>query len=678
MIRISSLLILVGAIWLFAPFAAEAGYFISTIYSPDPNNLGVEVNGVSPTGRVVGDYLDAGGTSRGYLYDPKTGVYTKYDYPGGLATAVSGLNDFGQFVGSYATSSSNFGFLNSGGVAQKIAPFGAIQSLSHSINTTGQIVGWYRTLGHQFVGYIGDPIHGYTTLQSPVGIVAAGANGLNDAGDVVGQDQDSSGIEHGFFAIKPSYTVTQLDYPGSNFTIAQGINSAGTIAGYFSFDGGNTTHGFLDAQGVFTQFDVPGSSPGTTAIRSINDAGQLVGDYIPLGGTRFVGFLATPGAAVWTGMSSTNWSDSGNWSDTVPGGTTGTANTNIAVFNQNAPNSPLVIDAGRNLQNITFDTPSVNSLTVGTIGGNPLLLTAGGTIQTTSTVVSSQTINAPLVLEGSYEFTSGAASSSATIIFGGKIMPGATSGVTMLTLNGANTGANTIGGVLADNGSGILAVTKSDPGLWVLSGPNTYSGGTTVVAGTLRFNVTSGAPSVAAGATVSVASGATLELAGTISALGSAGGNRAHIVNSSTASGVLISGTNQVVGGVDGSGNVHVNAGSDLTADHIIQNALIIGGSAGARGLVTIDASDALGNPLAAVGLATTTPIPNAPLDAGANLVDPLGYFPTGDSLAASLPLVSAVHPAAVPEPSTLLMFAVGELFLAVGVFRRHVLQTIA
>jgi hypothetical protein len=90
---------------------------------------------------------------------------------------------------------------------------------------------------------------------------------------------------------------------------------------------------------------------------------------------------------------------------------------------------------------------------------------------------------------------------------------------------------------------------------------------------------------------------------------------------------------------------------------------------------VTIDASDASGNPLAGVGLAATTPIPNAPLDAGANLADLLGYSPTDDSVATSWPLVPSVQPAAVPEPSTLLIFAVGALLLAVAVFRRHPLR---
>jgi hypothetical protein len=46
------------------------------------------------------------------------------------------------------------------------------------------------------------------------------------------------------------------------------------------------------------------------------------------------------------------------------------------------------------------------------------------------------------VVEGGYTFTSGATSASATLTFGGGIGRAATTGVTTLTLNGANNGAN--------------------------------------------------------------------------------------------------------------------------------------------------------------------------------------------------------------------------------------------
>ncbi len=400
-------------------------------------------------------------------------------------------------------------------------------------------------------------------------------------------------------------------------------------------------------------------------------------------------------------------------------------------------------------------------------------------------MVNPQTINAPLVLEGGYTFTSGASSGSATLGFDGEITPATTSGITTLTLNGANTGPNTISGVLADNGSGQLAVTMSGTGVWILSGANTYSGGTTVLGGTLittttgsigsgplvvsaadtitsnlnlgasqtvsslsgtlagsgsasvniargttftvsqssettfsgtlinagtlaktdvgvlefdgaptlnnnsslqanggtlRFNVTSGTATVGTGVTATVTSGATLELAGSVSAL-SSGSNRVNIINNSQqASGgmLLVSGTNQQVGAIDGTGDTMVNDGSDLTANHIVQNALVIGGTAGNPGLVTIDASDASGNPLdQSSGLALagslsssgsfgTDGITSTNLSSS-GLAD-LGVPSFGDS-------VGRVNPSSVPEPPTLLLALLAALGVVSTRFARHHLR---
>jgi hypothetical protein len=58
-------------------------------------------------------------------------------------------------------------------------------------------------------------------------------------------------------------------------------------------------------------------------------------------------------------------------------------------------------------------------------------------------------------------------------------------------------------------------------------------------------------------------------------------GGAVAIDNSSLAAvGVLVSGTNQVVGAISGTGNLVVDAGSDLTADSIVQNTLSIGAGA--------------------------------------------------------------------------------------------------
>jgi uncharacterized protein YjbI with pentapeptide repeats len=86
------------------------------------------------------------------------------------------------------------------------------------------------------------------------------------------------------------------------------------------------------------------------------------------------------------------------------------------------------------------------------------------------------------------------------------------------------------------------------------------------------------------------------DFAGSVS-LSSASNRFDFVNNSSTAAGLVVLGTNQIVGNIDGSGATQVNAGSDLTANHIIQDALVIAGTANDPGFVTIDASDADGDP---------------------------------------------------------------------------------
>ncbi len=58
-----------------------------------------------------------------------------------------------------------------------------------------------------------------------------------------------------------------------------------------------------------------------------------------------------------------------------------------------------------------------------------------------------------------------------------------------LALAGTNTGNNTIGGIIPDNGVGnTTALIKNGIGTWVLGGANTYSGGTTLNQGTLTVD----------------------------------------------------------------------------------------------------------------------------------------------------------------------------------------------
>jgi probable HAF family extracellular repeat protein len=72
---------------------------------------------------------------------------------------------------------------------------------------------------------------------------------------------------------------------------AYGINKAGQVVGEYE-DSGGVVHGFLHSNGTYTTIDDPLGTNGNWAI-GINDAGQIVGDYEDSNGQAQHAFLAT-------------------------------------------------------------------------------------------------------------------------------------------------------------------------------------------------------------------------------------------------------------------------------------------------------------------------------------------------------------------------------------------------
>jgi autotransporter-associated beta strand protein len=243
-----------------------------------------------------------------------------------------------------------------------------------------------------------------------------------------------------------------------------------------------------------------------------------------------------------------------------------------------------------------------------------------------------------------------------------------------------STGALRLTGPLND--SAARSITKSGSGAVEIAGAPTFGAGTTVSAsaGTLRIALTSGSPTIGAGVQVNLTGTATLELAGTVSAL-SSGPNRANILNNSTASaGVLVSGTNQHVGTIDGNGNMQVAAGRSLTANHIVECSLIIGGTADSPALVTVAALDSMGNSLATASDVRFAAIGEA--NASSSVVEfkeSAGFHSEdapADGAVASVPAGANSAPeTAVPEPSAILMALVALVVSSVAFRRNEVLQ---
>ena len=142
----------------------------------------------------------------------QTYTYTQIDGPKSTFTEGRGINDNGEVVGEFSTTSNK-------GVT----------------TTTGFL---YNTMGRMI------PF-------SPRGVSYLQAIGVNSSEQVVGMYLDASNVWHGYRYAKGKFT--SLDPVGSTGTFVWGINESGQAVGSFSDGGPQSEHGFLSAPA--TTFD---------------------------------------------------------------------------------------------------------------------------------------------------------------------------------------------------------------------------------------------------------------------------------------------------------------------------------------------------------------------------------------------------------------------------------------
>ena len=123
----------------------------------------------------------------------------------------------------------------------------------------------------------------YTTIEMP-GSNLSVATGINDAGVIVGHFMDETGSKA--FVLREGNFYT-FDVSGADSTQALGVNNVEEIVGHYSV-AMPVLHGFLLSAGQLSTIDVPGAT--STTVFGTNDHGQIVGRY---DGKRRHGFLAT-------------------------------------------------------------------------------------------------------------------------------------------------------------------------------------------------------------------------------------------------------------------------------------------------------------------------------------------------------------------------------------------------
>jgi autotransporter-associated beta strand protein len=267
------------------------------------------------------------------------------------------------------------------------------------------------------------------------------------------------------------------------------------------------------------------------------------------GGAGSTGTIASVSGPKWIQTSGT-WTLNGNasgYGHSITGGTL-TLNANIT-----ATNRSVTLGAGV----INYNVANAVSATAATAtaGDNGFRLQTGASIdQTSGVAITTSTTNPSMSWEGNWTFigTNGANSNlnlgtSNVFLRAANLQVSVTDAATTLT----------VGGVIANDVTGGRGLTKAGAGTLELRGANTYTGPTTVNAGTLKLD-TSGA--LDAAGRVSIAAGATLDLTAKTAESATYTWNTTSLSASGAATPTTITGTAQ--------GTIHMGIKSiSLTTD---------------------------------------------------------------------------------------------------------------
>lgn len=282
-----------------------------------------------------------------------------------------------------------------------------------------------------------------------------------------------------------TYTGATTIY-GAGKTVVSNVGNSGSSSnlgttGTINF-GQTTTSGILSYTGA-----------GETSNKVINLAGTTGGATLEQAGTgllKFTSDLTAVGAGAKT--------------LTLQGSTAGTGEISGLIVDNSGTNLTRLTKTGSG----TWTLSGANTYTgATTINGGVLVATSLANGGVASSIGQSSNAAANLVINGgTLKYTGGTASTDRVLTIGttaGSAIDASGTGALTLTastitlsgsntarslsLAGSNTADNTFSTLLANNGTGKTSLTKDGAGTWVLSGANTYTGATTVNAGTLAL-----------------------------------------------------------------------------------------------------------------------------------------------------------------------------------------------
>jgi probable HAF family extracellular repeat protein len=275
---------LLAFLFAIASVALAQGTFIQIDF---PGAGQTQAWGVNAAGDIVGLYVDSADNEHGFFLSK--GRYATVDYPGAYYTHPSGINDTGQIVGYTFPANVGFIFDVRGQTFTSLSDPEALETEASCINNEGVVGG----------GVVeGNSTNGFELADSAYRIVSPPDSGeYSFVVGITGSDEliieTTSGTNYvPYLFSRNTYSKISIP-PELAGGLVQGVNPAGTaFVGYYSRPTGRAGYVLRDGKGLILQF--PGSN--YTVALGINGSGEVVGYFLD-SGSHVHGFTWMPAAS---------------------------------------------------------------------------------------------------------------------------------------------------------------------------------------------------------------------------------------------------------------------------------------------------------------------------------------------------------------------------------------------